>query len=1022
MNKEKLQNIGDAQALYRDLRRRLDPIRTISKAAPVISFDNGGDGLPLKELKVDIQPVQDLHGYSKPWAGGCGKNKCQPRSEGTTANNVTITVNEDGSLKLNGQANAAFTYRCHEDTNLFLPAGSYKATVGANVNFKIGDTGNTGDTIDFTLSQAGEVKFVLDISNGQSFTNLVVYPMIRVSTESATWEPYSNICPISGFNGVKVTRTGKNLLSLTEIVQGGILPETGVIDSGLTTRVASGFIPVKPGETYIGSVENGKVFVCFHCYDENKQNAGNTNILTNPYTIPEGVAYVRVVFRKDNTNANITPSEVTSGQLEEGSTASAYEPFGQTYSITFPSSAGTVYGGTLTIDEDGNGKLVVDQLISTLGNALAISNSSFAGTGKYVIYDHLNDLYYDPDNVTVKSEILRTIPYNSTEYRSAWSMSVYVSSNNVNKLGVFVPADYTLSQINDVLSGTSIVYKSTTPVTYHLSAPQVKTLLGQNNIWADTGDILKLTYRADNHVSSEVNEAKNESISRTIGYSSNILRLYDAAEDLPVKKMKIGIEPVQDLHGYSKPWVGGAGKNLLPMTVAGIKAANTSGTWSENAYTANGVTFTILTDNDGNVTGIKANGTASAAAALVVGEILGSESKSYTYNGLTSQGSDTTFRLYWTIDGTTRGPTGVLGDTQTATNITNVRVIVMDGYTASNLMFYPMIRLSSETDETFAPYSNICHISGHTGCNIVVKNLNMLHGIETTINQYINDNGNYSTSYNARLTTFIPCKPNTTYLLTRDIHHGLGDVTNLQAGASFWTKDKQFIYPRQVSERSGDFEFTTPSNCYYLRMVWGISATDACMTEVRTYNISFPTPTPDTVYGGTLTLNEDGSGELIAEWAKQTLDEISGYDGTTTVGTYPYKTFNSDLAIDQTTTTYNIKAEKLQSIRFNDSHVPFTVYSSSTLSKIVIIVPQGYTTEEFNANFAGSDVIYRLASPVVYNLSVDQVKLLLGYNQIYASTGDILEATYYKDVPMAYELEDVRKLFNSLLPAAGNSF
>ena len=30
-----------------------------------------------------------------------------------------------------------------------------------------------------------------------------------------------------------------------------------------------------------------------------------------------------------------------------------------TYSIAFPSKAGTVYGGTLTVNEDGTGKLVV---------------------------------------------------------------------------------------------------------------------------------------------------------------------------------------------------------------------------------------------------------------------------------------------------------------------------------------------------------------------------------------------------------------------------------------------------------------------------------------------------------------------------------------------------------------------------------------------------------------------------------------------------------------------------------------
>jgi hypothetical protein len=41
------------------------------------------------------------------------------------------------------------------------------------------------------------------------------------------------------------------------------------------------------------------------------------------------------------------------------------------------------------------------------------------------------------------------------------------------------------------------IFKLANPVTYPLTAPQVKTLLGMNNIWADTGDILSVEYSAD---------------------------------------------------------------------------------------------------------------------------------------------------------------------------------------------------------------------------------------------------------------------------------------------------------------------------------------------------------------------------------------------------------------------------------------------------------------------------------------------------------------------------------------------
>jgi hypothetical protein len=93
--------------------------------------------------------------------------------------------------------------------------------------------------------------------------------------------------------------------------------------------------------------------------------------------------------------------------------------------------------------------------------------------------------------------------------------------------------------------------------------------------------------------------------------SGSLVSFNDGA-DLPMPSFVCDIDAVQDLHGYDHPWLGGAGKNKLPMTVEGIKVLNTNGNWSGNVYTYNGGTFTILTDNDGNVTGIKINGTFSS--------------------------------------------------------------------------------------------------------------------------------------------------------------------------------------------------------------------------------------------------------------------------------------------------------------------------------------------------------------------------------------------------------------------------
>ena len=40
----------------------------------IASFTDGADNVPVKDLTVAVEPVQDLHGYDNPWPAGGGKN------------------------------------------------------------------------------------------------------------------------------------------------------------------------------------------------------------------------------------------------------------------------------------------------------------------------------------------------------------------------------------------------------------------------------------------------------------------------------------------------------------------------------------------------------------------------------------------------------------------------------------------------------------------------------------------------------------------------------------------------------------------------------------------------------------------------------------------------------------------------------------------------------------------------------------------------------------------------------------
>lgn len=204
----------------------------------------------------------------------------------------------------------------------------------------------------------------------------------------------------------------------------------------------------------------------------------------------------------------------------------------------------------------------------------------------------------------------------------------------------------------------------------------------------------------------------------------NPIEITDGA-DAPLVKCETAITGSQNLHGYDKPWVGGAGKNKLPLVLDDIKSANTSGTWSGNAYTLNGMTCTVLTDESGNVTEILVKGTATSQMLFNICNV--EFSGSYILNGTPQTGSDSTYALYTTVSGTYGFDYGSGVIVTFDGTSSPVRIVIRNGYAAplDGLTFYPMIRLSTVTDPTFEPYSNICPITAYTEGEIEVRGKNI---------------------------------------------------------------------------------------------------------------------------------------------------------------------------------------------------------------------------------------------------------------------------------------------------------
>ena len=184
----------------------------------VASFVSKYANEPLKSLTAAITPVQDLHGYANPWPAGGGKNKLLVDRATSTAG-ITPTLNADGSVFIPaGQTATSNASSVLTDTQVWdfdgmilsgCPAG------GGSSSYRLGyydstDTQNywdNGNGLTIPASTHGHnCRVIIRVVSGYTIPDggITFYPMIRAADTSATWEPYSNTCPITGWTGANI--------------------------------------------------------------------------------------------------------------------------------------------------------------------------------------------------------------------------------------------------------------------------------------------------------------------------------------------------------------------------------------------------------------------------------------------------------------------------------------------------------------------------------------------------------------------------------------------------------------------------------------------------------------------------------------------------------------------------------------------------------------------------------------------------------------------------------------------------
>lgn len=284
----------------------------------------------------------------------------------------------------------------------------------------------------------------------------------------------SNVRPISGWTGVNVTRTGKNLIRPQGTSSTTLNGVTFTVNSDGSVNVNGtasantyyliGIAYLVSGISYVlsGGINASKRMQLTDYPVVNNKGFDNGSGLT--FTAETGVNYGVRIFIASGTSVS---NETLYPMIRLASiTDSTYEPRITTiYPVTFPQSAGTVYGGYVDVT---NGKLVVDRAKVDLGTLTWTYQSS-------------TNLFYSGAFTPMKANSTKGLVSNGyvlvgsqTETRNT-DKSIAKDPNG--RLYAHDSAYSTSASFQSAISGIDLVYELATPVEYDLD-PQEILMLG----------------------------------------------------------------------------------------------------------------------------------------------------------------------------------------------------------------------------------------------------------------------------------------------------------------------------------------------------------------------------------------------------------------------------------------------------------------------------------------------------------------------------------------------------------------
>ena len=443
--------------------------------------------------------------------------------------------------------------------------------------------------------------------------------------------------------------------------------------------------------------------------------------------------------------------------------------------------------------------------------------------------------------------------------------------------------------------------------------------------------------------------------------TGNPIELTDAAS-APMVKCVTEIQGSQDLHGYDKPWVGGAGKNKL----------NASDTTVNNGYVFNDTSVNL---SPGTYTfSVFVTGTPTASKQINIMDRTG-ESSVLGFTTIRAGRNTITF--------TTETPiTSVASFTNTTDSVDISEIQIESG--------------SSFT--TFAPYSNICPITAYTEGEIEVRGRNLSPLASATSDSSGNIRAANGTIYNG-------IENGKTYTVSFDMIVAQKSTVAEGNRIGIWLNDTGTSLWRPPITTTGHQTFTFTATDDGEINFWCTGAYDGNTKAIDNIQIeegsvehdyepytstTHTTTYPSAIYRG----SEDCvGGTETHDMVVVDLGDLTWVKNTTIVIDRYYATI-SDMKYVSAYTVANIISSSFGTVSLSDmNNNLLTDMIAGYTTQIYISTERGkYATEaDFKTAMSGVQLAYELATPTTSSVTPTNtpIKSLSGYNHIESSTGDM---------------------------------